>query len=548
MGRSSTPRSPGSWHGLSYGLVYDPCLCDPYWCGPPTTLNQHMVNPIVLENSGSLCLVTHVKDLVIDPTTQAPPWPAASTTTVPRPLARSNFKNNIVSGSTNTNFANTNTFWAASEGNQTTNYCDLVVDYWPDEWVEPVGYQVTIPCTGAAYRTFDSAWEAVTVGSTVQMRHAGDSLRNQTYATNNYGAQGSCRWSNYGMAMDTLNPMRVCTQTDESPTDPSVPIATSSSSSLPQWGSEVCSTSPLATPWQQTLGAPSGVGTLPSGVLQLLSFDSWGSDGPAPQKMCTSNQDCATGFYCALSQAGNGVCAASSTCFQHQHCAGSDQLCSGDGKCVNGIIEITNNQGQDISIRTHSSNCPLNALSVDMWGTSKEQTIPDILNASGMCSYRSWFEHRQLQSNGQCSANKCTLQGSIPWNFSSPYVTSLTSSFSSGVLKVLPHSCDRDYEHMQGLTSCAPLSYYMTDGSGNVITTGPTSRTRTYSKLSNGDTQIQIVKQSNVANMGTGFLGVSMTYPQMGYASTSSPASSPHGFVIAASSDEFTLICIAENL
>lgn len=63
-------------------------------------------------------------------------------------------------------------------------------------------------------------------------------------------------------------------------------------------------------------------------------------------------------------------------------------MCAGDGTCTGGLLEVTNAEAYDVTFRTHSASCPATALGVDMWGTSKEQVVPDILNASGMCSYR----------------------------------------------------------------------------------------------------------------------------------------------------------------
>ena len=63
-------------------------------------------------------------------------------------------------------------------------------------------------------------------------------------------------------------------------------------------------------------------------------------------------------------------------------------MCAGDGLCTQGVVEVLNNNSDPISFRTHSSTCTSGALAVDSWGTSKEEIIPDILNASGMCSYR----------------------------------------------------------------------------------------------------------------------------------------------------------------
>jgi hypothetical protein len=60
---------------------------------------------------------------------------------------------------------------------------------------------------------------------------------------------------------------------------------------------------------------------------------------------------------------------------------------------VHGLLEIMNYATYDISARIFAEQCTADALKVDTWGMSKEDTVPDIMNASWMCSYRSWFEH-----------------------------------------------------------------------------------------------------------------------------------------------------------
>ena len=184
-----------------------------------------------------------------------------------------------------------------------------MADWWPDEFAEPVGYHVTVPCSGAAYRTFDSAWAAIKVGSQVQMRHTGDSLRDPTLSTNHYGASGSCRSSTYGVAMDVTNPMRLCTQADDRPSDPTVPAPPSST---PQWGNEYCADDPFQVPWAKKSTTPRGAGTLASGELDLLEFAEWGQDGPAGPYRCSGDADCAAGFVC-LKGKDLGVCAVSSS-------------------------------------------------------------------------------------------------------------------------------------------------------------------------------------------------------------------------------------------
>jgi hypothetical protein len=90
--------------------------------------------------------------------------PNPSPTYKPSPLlqARSSFKTQVLDGGS-TNVANNAQHWAVAEGDSAFNYCDLMVDWWPDEWTHPVGYHVTLPCKQAAHRAFDASWMALKV-------------------------------------------------------------------------------------------------------------------------------------------------------------------------------------------------------------------------------------------------------------------------------------------------------------------------------------------------------------------------------------------------
>ena len=130
-----------------------------------------------------------------------------------------------------------------------------------------------------------------------------------------------------------------------------------------------------------------------------------------------------------------------------------------------------------------------------------------------------------MQTYSPCTATYCTVNGSAPWNFSSSMQLP-SAAFESDVLKLQPHACDRDYEHYQGLTSCAPAttgSYLLTDSNGlTVASPAPAqNRTRTY----NRNNQVTIARQGFVANKGAGFLGTNLSYTALGYATTTQPAS-----------------------
>jgi len=352
--------------------VYDPCLCDAKFC-------SFTNDKFGLYSVPESCAIMHVRDMVVDPLTGVPPWPTASDTAVPRPLARSSFMAKVLYGPGNV--ANNEGHWSSAEG-ESFQYCDLVVDWWPDHWKHPVGYHVTLPCTSAAHRTFDASWAALRVGSTVKMMHVPNAMRNKTLQTNVFGAAGACRTHNYGMPMKVMNTMRFCTQADDRAVDPTVP---GSVDSAPNWGVEYCTQSPYDVPWSN---GPSSVGTYFNYLVDLLPFAGWGDNaGHAPFKSCASDAQCCATCKCLLSKEG-GVCAelqaGTFECAQHQHC--TEKLCAGDGKCVQPILEIHNNASFDIVTRVLTDQCRHTA--TDTWGTSKEELVPDILENSGLCSYR----------------------------------------------------------------------------------------------------------------------------------------------------------------
>lgn len=348
----------------------------------------------------------------------------------------------------------------------------------------------------------------IQLGTNVTMVHAPTSLRDPNASTSAFGAAGPCRTANYGMPSTILNTMRLCTQADNQPADPTVPSGPSSA----QWGPEYCADSPFDIPWG-TQGPPS-VGTLPDmGLMGLLDFGGWGPDAPAPLRTCAADADCCSACVC-LQGANGGVCAVrrAGACAVHAHC-GSGLMCAGDGTCVQPMLEVWNNGTSNITFRTHSSSCA--GANLSTWGVSKEQIVPDLLSNSGMCSYRSWFEHRNLQG---CGASTCSVSSTSPWNFSTPTATNAQGAFAAGVLQTLPHACDRDYEHYEGLVSCSPGPSYLLRNQilQAVSTQGQANRTRTWTP----DRQLQVVRHgSTLNNLGVGFTGLNLTYSQLGYGS-----------------------------
>ena len=512
--------------------VYDPCMCDAKWCIPYTDQDADRLNLNTLANLNyptPKCILFHVRDMVVERSTGRVPWPPTSNTSIPRPLARSVFMNDIL-GATVSNIANNKAHWAVAEGSDAFNYCDLVVDWWPDNWKHPVGYHVTLPCSGAAHRTFDASWAALRVGSQVSMMHVPNALRNRTMQTNQFGAAGACRTHNYGMPTKIMNTIRFCTQADNRPVDPTVPKTAGGST---DWGGIYCTDSPFQVPWSK---GPTSVGTFFDYMVDVLPFSSWDEkSGHAPLKTCTKHADCCVGCKCLVSSTG-GVCAKIEAgkfeCAQHQHCTSdicancANKLCAGDGLCVQGVIEMLNNATFTVSARVLSDKCTDGSFKVDTWGMSKEDIVPDILNASGMCSYRSWYEHRLMVKN--CAGAQCAISGSDAWLFSSSLMNP-KGAFDAGVLAVHPHACDRDYEHMANMHSCSPGNgqWLLRDPDGaSVSDLQRGTRTQTYRP----DKALPIVKHVNLDNLAAGFIGIPKLYGELGYSTmavTNNPETTP---------------------
>jgi len=414
---------------------------------------------------------------------------------------------------------------------------DLVLDWWPNEWKHPVGYHVTPGCSrpnDAHWRTFDASWRWDS--STEQMFLARDETNDPLQSRNAFGAAGVCRTNNFGMPIITLNTMAVCTKENANAhADPMVPSPPSSE----PWvdGKENCANDPASTPWDvdQTINPPRQwtVGTLHSpkdnAKMKPLSASEWGSGcGPYPLRTCRVMGDCGPGLACLRSSGGNyGVCGNIQDklfeCTAHIQCS-EDRMCAGDGTCVDGVWHIRNDVSEPIAFRTYAQDCSTgNAL--DTWGTSAAEIVPDILNASGMCSYRSWYENRRMAQRNSCTqSDTCAgFSGLQPWNFTSPRRkrTVGESAFDSQVLKVNAHVCDRDYHYMEGFTSCTPndnyFRMYMAD-SGRAASPGvsfPTdNRTRTY-RVGEDRLLPLLHHMDNSIGPTYGFTGIPSTYSQL---------------------------------
>ena len=510
MLHSSYAVTPGClvvlWNTNGQNGIYDPCICVPCSSTPVIDVPNMLT---------TLCLMASLQSLVAKDVI-----PGESAV----PLGSGSFESLMHKpGYLQINTPDI-THWALHTG---IRDADLIADWWPDQWRYPTGYHVTAGCSrqrDAHWKTFDASWRWDSQSE--QMIFSKDETNDPLLSRNSFGASGVCRANNYGMPMTGLNTMTACTKENvNAKVDPTVPAQPKQ----PQWsdGQENCAPDAFSTPWNvnRVLNPPRqwSVGTLQQDVLAPLIATEWGdSCGPYPLQTCNIDNDCASGFSCILVK-GAGVCGKKQTgkfmCTNHAQC-NDDQMCAGDGICVSGVWQVENDISMPISFRTYSQNC-LTGVSLDTWGTSIAENVPDILTSSGLCSYRSWFENRRMASRNFCNnSDTCSsVDGNQPWNFTSPYMSKAAgeSAFDSDVLKVQTHPCDRDYQYLQGFVSCTPDDAYlkMYDQYGNALdgyTTSKDKRTWTYRT---GYTIPLIHHVDEMTGPTFGFTGVPKTYSDL---------------------------------
>ena len=387
--------------------------------------------------------------------------------------------------------------------------CDMIADWWPDDWDYPVGYHVTVPCHDAAYRTFHQAFglDVDANGDTI-LRYQHDLLRPAELVDTNYlGAL--CRSNVWGFEAYSLNTMRYCTRASNNSLE-DYTVYGIDHATPPGWTDWTCSSSASKLPWpRDTQGVtydPSlhSVGTVPNmpaqgddyypadlvantfapGPHQDIIADNfnWGSScSDYGLFTCISDSDCPTSYqcrgrFCRGSDTScrvstptcvcQGVCIESATaCVKHSECP-SGFMCTGLGECVVPTLVVVNTVDEDYAFQVFSEQCPATSRSFSLLGASHWGYLTtDVLRVHGMCSYGDWYKYQQTIS--KCSKTDAGDHYEIDPT-SCPYIdldattTNVTNWWDRGaarpnILFMHPSNCDRDYERLDGFQSCAPL-------------------------------------------------------------------------------------------
>ena len=359
--------------------------------------------------------------------------------------------------------------WWAVEGPMQGNseFCDGVLDWWPEDWDFPVGYHVTVPCEGEdrAYRGFDQAFALDETGARMIYQH--DLLRDADLADSHFGVGGLCRANNFGMPMPETNNVRYCTRMPLDDTeDFTLPVADGEdpTDGTPEWSEWKCSASSSELPWPSMASqeglyqtARFSVGTIPNmppqnartypaseesmfnlGPWQEVGADGgWGSGG---ERLCQDftlrtcldgGADCPDGFACRGRVCRNdrnracttdaecaglggcvGVCVDSARveCIMHAECSG-DRMCSGVGTCETAMVAVLNTMAESGNNASFSLSA---AGGGDCGGGGSKpfsllgssywgNTDQDLLRAHGMCSFEDWFKYTRTYSQPGCS-------------------------------------------------------------------------------------------------------------------------------------------------
>eukprot|EP00960_Hanusia_phi_P014781 437869-Hanusia_phi.AAC.1 len=411
-----------------------------------------------------------------------------------------------------------------SEGMLVDEFCDLMMDYWPEEWLHPTGYHVSTVCTheDTAFRGYDS-WMRVEYDESSREKYfvlESSRLRNSSLSNNYYGTLGVCDTSNYGMPLFEMNNMRLQTRwRDNQQCDPTQPIKCNVSEQEDYIISKI-SESILDIPMYTTENdavLDSSPGLLKHWYLEhsgiwpklfekemtpryrlvnhkSINTDQWGSNcGMFDVIRCKSDQDCndmstgSTVFKClSPDESSPGLCFKSTEieCFQHRHCGGS-KMCDGQGRCVEPYVGLVNDLiDYDIEFHFNSEKC-----NIEMLGTSPWQNVPDFLPRSGLCSFRDWYESNSFQTKagmlyGQLNGYVYPVSSqSYTWVDTRPSVSledSQVPVFDRDIMKTFPHTCDMNYEFL--FKSCANEKAWKVSSDGVYYDTDlqKGNRSRTY--------------------------------------------------------------------
>jgi len=468
--------------------------------------------------------------------------------------------------------------WWQAEGWMADNseFCDMVQDWWPDDWDYPVGYHVTVPCDAGdtAYRSFVQAFALDDSGPEPRMVYQHDLLRDAGLVDTHFGVGGLCRATSFGMPMPVTNTMRYCT---------APPLAGEEDFTMPgpratqgAYADFRCTQTHTDLPWPDASSGPApydaslrSVGTVPGmpppdSPVYPASADSMRDVGPwqeivrakndwgpacsdYPLYMCAADPDCQRGFTCrgrvcsndlarACAADGNcsdggvcrGVCLDSNTeCIRHSDCDG-DRMCTGVGTCELPTVVVSNDLPTPASFRLATQGaCPNGSRPFSLLGGSHwAYTSDDLLRAHGMCSYEDWFKYTygtlaRCQTGGDAASIQVNPSACPIINLEASGASNTSTWWSPSkqrpdFMYLRPTNCDRDHERLAGFQQCAPTA----DSAVLIDTLGPASVSSDlaydqFVRLHESRTSMRLARMPEASSVNLGFLGLGVNYTSL---------------------------------
>lgn len=497
------------------GAWYDPCRCMACAGNPQTVLDQTFLKQT------SACRIRY------DPANMLNPgpigyWPSdvgAELNAIrmdPALLLSDSFAEEVL-GAPVGNVPSGETWWGA-EGPMADSalHCDMIADYWPDEWDFPVGYHVTVPCEEPAWRTFHQAFGLRNVSGEEVLAYQHDLLRDAGLVDSHFGAGGLCRGTNFGMDAVSTNLMRYCTRVPKGDLDATTNLykgqredytVYNTPPTPTAWTNWVCTSTAEELPWpdhtmtQGRSSAEYSVGTLPNmpdngANTYPATLDEMFEPGPWQEilrdngwgRLCsdlaltTCTDTCPTGYTCrgrfckstgvacganpGICDDCEGVCMEERVeCIRHDECT-DGKMCNGLGACVVPTVAVINEVADDdFAFQAFGQTCPAGSspyslLGASFWG----YVTSDVLRAHGQCSYGDWFKYLEtirvcqpadMGTHFELDPTTCKYID-FDANLVNQSYWWAPEAQRPNYLYMHPHNCDRDYERLSGFVGCSP--------------------------------------------------------------------------------------------
>jgi hypothetical protein len=252
------------------GVFYDPCRC--VTCAGDSSMEV----TVQYLQSNPLCRLRFDPRTIVQTKAPIGTWADGSFSMDFSDLLKDSFAGDMLSDPDAVGNTPDALNWWDAEGPMSTQGldCDMIVDYWPDDWDYPIGYHVSSVCLASesAYRSFDQSFGLDESTNTLVFQ--ADLLRDLRYADTHMGVCALCRSHNFGVPLHITNNVRYCTRSPLDDAQDYTITGLDDSSDYTDWA---CSSTPYDLPWPDVYDAFENgyestlrsIGTVPNMPLQV---------------------------------------------------------------------------------------------------------------------------------------------------------------------------------------------------------------------------------------------------------------------------------------